>query len=726
MTHHLRRPRLIVVVLLLQLCASPCMAVDFLFNSFNETNPGVRLIPDARVDSSVIRLTNDTNQYSLGRVFYPTRIPIIIGGSNSTVLTSFSTSFVFSVLPEISTSPGFGLAFVLSNWTNPPNALASQFFGLFTNATVAFQAPLLAVEFDTGQNPEFNDPDGNHIGIDLNNIESAKTETAGYYNSSGGFVPVDMRTGQNIRVWIEFNGPDFEINVTVAPIGVSRPALPSLSYRDPSIVDYVSNEMFVGFSASKTTWVEAQRILSWSFSDTGEARDLNTTNLPVFRLPPSSGSNSLSPGAIAGIAIGSAAFAATIALGSYWLWRKSKKEGEEEEEEIEDWELEYWPHRFSYDELTEATNHFSKDLLLGSGGFGKVYKGMLENGTEIAVKCVNHDSKQGLREFMAEISSMGRLQHKNLVQMRGWCRKSNELMLVYDYMPNGSLDRYIFAKSTNLLNWKQRRQILADVAEGLNYLHHGWDQVVIHRDIKSSNVLLDSEMRGRVGDFGLAKLYGHNEVATTTRVVGTLGYLAPELASIAVPTEASDVYSFGVVVLEVACGRRPIELGSAAEDDTVLLDFVRDLYAEGRVVDAADQKVRGEYSFEEMETLLKLGLACCHPDPVRRPNMKEVAAVLIGEDDASVAPLTDLQTEFPGDGDGGDELALLHDTGKEIFFVVYYLSSRYRYTKAYAVDVKLQTVEQDFILRNSIYVAVVSSSYLMECTMLQLFQLQLL
>ncbi|CAN0846620.1 L-type lectin-domain containing receptor kinase S.1 [Linum grandiflorum] len=631
-----RHHRPLIVLLLLQLLA-PCLGVDFIFNSFNASTPGVRLIPDARVDSSVIRLTNDTNQYSLGRVFYPTRIPILrsSNSSNSTFLSSFSTSFVFSVLPEIATSPGFGLAFVLSNWTNPPNAIASQYFGLFTNATVPFQAPLLAVEFDTGRNTEFNDPDGNHIGIDLNNIESVKTET----------VPVDMRNGQNVRAWIEFDGPSFQINVTVAPVGIPRPSLPTLTYRDPSIANYVSAEMFVGFSASKTTWVEAQRILSWSFSDTGEARDLNTTNLPVFRLP-SSASDSLSPGAVAGIAIGCAAFLAT----------NKNKQGEEEEEEIEDWEHEYWPHRFSYDELTQATNGFSKDLLLGSGGFGKVYKGTLENGTEIAVKCVNHDSKQGLREFMAEISSMGRLQHKNLVQMRGWCRKSNELMLVYDYMPNGSLDRYIFAKSIKLLNWKQRRQILADVAEGLNYLHNGWDQVVIHRDIKSSNILLDSEMRGRVGDFGLAKLYGHNEIPNTTRVVGTLGYLAPELASIAVPTEGSDVYSFGVVVLEVACGRRPIELGTAAEDDTVLLDWVRDKYAEGRVVEAADEKVKGEFGLEEMETVLKLGLACCHPDPVRRPNMKEVAAVLVGEDGGS----TELQTDFGGGGDvdSGNELVL--------------------------------------------------------------------
>lgn len=622
---------------------SPASAVDFLLNSFsgaaNTTN--VTLINDARFDSSVVRLTNDSNQFSYGRAFYPTRIAMRRGtndgnsSSNNTSVTSFSTRFVFSVLPEISTSPGFGLCFVLTNFTSPPGALASQYFGLFTNATVPTVAPLFAVEFDTGRNPEFNDPDDNHIGIDLNNIESAVTQSAGYYNSTGAFVPIQMKDGRNVQAWIEFDGENLEINVTVAPIGVPRPSRPTLTYRDPAIANYLSDEMFVGFSASKTQWIEAQRILAWSFSDTGVAREINTTNLPVFLLPESS--SSLSAGAIAGIAIGCAVFVIVSASLGFWFWRKRKLKCEEEDDDIEDWELEYWPHRFSHDELSDATNGFSADQLLGSGGFGKVYKGTLPNKTEIAVKCVNHDSKQGLREFMAEISSMGRLQHKNLVQMRGWCRRGNILMLVYDYMPNGSLNRWIFDKPKSLLSWSQRRRVLADVAEGLSYLHGGYDQVVVHRDIKSSNILLDSEMRGRLGDFGLAKLYGHNEVPNTTRVVGTLGYLAPELATVAAPTAASDVYSFGVVVLEVACGRRPIEMNKA-EEEAVLIDWVRDLYDQGRVAEAADGRIRGEYAVEEMEVVLKLGLACCHPSPLRRPTMVEVVAVLIGERAATSAP----------------------------------------------------------------------------------------
>ncbi|KAI3941225.1 hypothetical protein MKX01_029799 [Papaver californicum] len=573
----------ILVFLILLTTSSSINALDFLFNSFNTSD--LTLIQDAKVDSSVIRLTNDTNQFSIVRAFYPLPIPIKTNSNNNTQISSFSTSFVFSILPQITSSPGFGLAFVLSTSTSPPGAISGQYFGIFSNSTVPTVSPLLAIEFDTGRNPEFNDLDENHVGIDLNNVESAKTQTAGYYNSSNGdeFVPVNMRNGQNIRVWIEFDGTRFEINVTIAPVGVSKPSKPLLAYRDSVIADYVSDQMFIGFSASEVTWIEPQRILAWSFSDTGSiARDINVTGLPVF-LPDSSSSSSISAGAIAGIVIGS--FLCISLNGKF-------HSGGEEDNEIEEWELEYWPHRFSYEELYESTKGFSRDELLGFGGFGKVYKGTQQNGTEVAVKCVSHDSKQGLREFMAEISSMGRLQHKNLVHIKGWCRKGSELMLVYDYLPNG------------ILNWIGRQQVMIDVAEGLHYLHYGWDQVVLHRDIKSSNILLDTEMRGRLGDFGLAKLYQHGQVPGTTRVVGTLGYLAPELA----------------------------------------------------LSKCVDVRIAGEYRSDEIERVLKLGLACCHPVPRQRPTMKEVVAVLLGESSSSVAQPGHLLSHLSRNGGSGEDV----------------------------------------------------------------------
>ncbi|KAK9113632.1 hypothetical protein Syun_020429 [Stephania yunnanensis] len=538
----------------------------------------------------------------------------------------------------------------------PPNAIPGQFFGLFSNSTSPSPRPLLAVEFDTGRNTEFNDPDENHVGIDLNNPESVSLHSAGYFSSNASFVPIDMKSGQNIRAWIDFDPTTFQINVTIAPITIPRPSKALIAYRSVLIKNYVSPEMFVGFSASKVTWVEAQRVLAWSLSDSGVAREINTSNLPVFE-PESKRSRGLSGGGIAGVSIGGVGFLVVLGFvvwGLCWWWRRRVSNTNVwsggEDDEIEEWELEYWPHRFSHEELVEATRGFSSDELLGSGGFGRVYRATLRpssssndhknnNNTvaEVAVKCVSHDSKQGFREFMAEISSVGRLQHKNLVQMRGWCRKSNELMLVYDYMPNGSLNKWIFDKPKKVLNWEGRRRVLIDVAEGLSYLHHGWDQVVLHRDIKSSNILLDSEMRARLGDFGLAKLYQHGQAPNTTRVVGTLGYLAPELANVASPTAASDVYSFGVVVLEVVCGKRPIDTWS--EDEPLLIDRVRDLYEERRLSEGADERIAGEYKVEEMEIVMKLGLACCHPDPSHRPTMKDVVAVLIGRTRRRQLPL---------------------------------------------------------------------------------------
>ncbi|CAA6667995.1 unnamed protein product [Spirodela intermedia] len=592
---------------LLSLCRvfSPVSGVDFLLNSIK---PGdLTLVRDARLEGSVVRLTNDSNQFSLGRAFYPAKLIMLRNSSGgAAAVSSFSTSFVFSVLPKDRSNPGFGIAFVLSATTAVPG-LTGQYFGLFSDNTTLVRAPLLA----------FREPDGNHVGIDLNFIESSVLAAAGYYRTgaAGGqeFVPVDMRSGRNVRAWVDFDGPRRLIEVTVAPVEVvQKPPRPLISYANPELTEYLSEKMFVGFSASKTQWVEAQRVLAWSLRDDGlPARDINTTGLPVFATAPPSSSSSPLKNLAAGLSGAAAALALGVGAFFFFHWRsRRRRRGGGEEDEMEEWEKEYWPHRFAYAELSAPAAR--------SGVGGET--------AEVAVKCVSHDSKQGLKEFMAEISSMGRLRHKNLVHIKGWCRRGKQLILVYDFMPNGSLSRGGGATA----GVEGRRRVLADVAEGLQYLHHGWDQVVLHRDVKSSNILLDDGMRGRLGDFGLAKLQQHGEAPSRTRVVGTLGYLAPELAREPAPTAASDVYSFGVVALEVACGRRPIEMAEdAEEDDFLLLEWVRSLYAGGRLLEAADPRLEGDYPPAEMELVLKLGMACCHPVPANRPSMKEVVALLL-------------------------------------------------------------------------------------------------
>lgn len=232
-----------------------------------------------------------------------------------------------------------------------------------------------------------------------------------------------------------------------------------------------------------------------------------------------------------------------------------------------------------------------------------------------------------MKEFMAEIAILGHLRHRNLVQLIGYCRHRQELLLVYDYMPNGSLDMYLHKKDKPTLGWDQRLHIIKGVAAGLVYLHEDWEQVVIHRDIKVSNVLLDDGMNGRLGDFGLARLHGHEADAHTTRVAGTWGYIAPELARLGKATKATDVYAFGIFLMEVACGRRPIE-ASAHGEPLVLADWVFNTWQTGSLVDAMDTRLEQDHVTEEIELVLKLGLLCSHSLPKERPCMRLVMQYL--------------------------------------------------------------------------------------------------
>lgn len=301
---------------------------------------------------------------------------------------------------------------------------------------------------------------------------------------------------------------------------------------------------------------------------------------------------------------------------------------------IEEWELTIGPHRYPYHDLRKATKGFRDRELLGRGGFGRVYHGVLpKSNTQIAVKRINHESKQGLPEFVAEIASIGRLRHRNLVQLLGWCRRRGDLLLVYDYMPYGSLDKYLFDQSNQsmVLNWDQRFRIIKGVASGLLYLHEGWEKVVIHRDIKASNVLLDVDFNGRLGDFGLARLHDHGTALGTTRVVGTLGYLAPETSRTGHVTTSSDVFAFGALLLEVVCGRRPIEHKTSTPEELVLVDWVWQKLNEGKITDVLDLKLKGQYNETEMIVLVKLGLMCSSDDPDARPSMRLVVRYLEGE-----------------------------------------------------------------------------------------------
>ncbi|MBA0785938.1 hypothetical protein Gotri_025509 [Gossypium trilobum] len=298
------------------------------------------------------------------------------------------------------------------------------------------------------------------------------------------------------------------------------------------------------------------------------------------------------------------------------------------------------PRRFSLVELAKVTNNF-KGEKLGEGGFGAVYRGHLGDlDTYVAVKRISKASKQGIKEYASEVKIISRLRHKNLVKLIGWCHEKHELLLVYEFMANGSLDSHLF-KGKSLLNWDVRYKIVQDLASALLYLHEEGDHCVLHRDIKTSNIMLNSNFNAKLGDFGLARLVDHAKGSQTTRLAGTMGYMAPECISSGKVSKESDVYSFGIVALEIACGRRSIE-PEYEESKASLVAWVWDSYGNQRLLDVADQKLCMVFDDKQIECLLIVGLWCVHPDPSSRPSIRQAIQVLSFE-----APLPELPGSRP-------------------------------------------------------------------------------
>nr|XP_016498881.1 PREDICTED: L-type lectin-domain containing receptor kinase IV.1-like [Nicotiana tabacum] len=604
--------------------------LGFTYNGFNRANLSLDGIAQL-TSKGLLQLTN-TSRLQKGHAFYPTPINFknLPNGSNF----SFSTTFVFAIVPSV--LPGHGMAFVIAPVGGLVDTLPSPFLGLFNdNTTGEATNHIFAVEFDTLQNREFNDIDGNHVGIDINGLKSVESKPAGYYGTNSVELKnMTLASGQPMQAWVDYNGVAKQINVTLAPMNMAKPNVPllSISY---DLSPILNKTMFIGFSGSTGSVVSTQYVLGWSFRMNGIAQGLDLARLPKLpRVGPKKQSKLL---LIALPLISAVVVVIAFSVLIYYVGRKKKFA-----ELLEDWELEYGPHRFKYKDLYFATKGFANKELLGFGGFGRVYRGVLPNSvTEIAVKKVSHESKQGLREFVAEIVSIGRLRHRNLVPLLGYCRRKGELLLVYECMPNGSLDKFLYDKPRRALNWNQRFRVIKGVASALVYLHEEWEQVVIHRDVKASNVLLDSELNAKLGDFGLARLYDHGSDPLTTHVVGTVGYLAPEQTRTGKATTWSDVYGFGAFLLEVACGRRPID-PRVSDEDIVLVDYVFSCWSRGDILEAIDQNLGNDYVKEEVELVLKLGLVCSQTQPTARPSMRQVLLYL--EDAMPLPELSLMQT----------------------------------------------------------------------------------
>ncbi|CAN8252658.1 unnamed protein product [Cochlearia groenlandica] len=586
----------------------------FVYESFlNQEN--LDLDNSAKVlPNGLLQLTN-TSDHQMGHAFYKKPIQF-----NSSGPVSFSTHFVCALVPKPGVEGGHGIAFVLSPSTDFSHAQATRYLGVFNASTNG--SNVLAIELDTVWHPEFNDIKGNHVGIDVNNpISVAVAPSSFYSDKKGSNESINLLSGNPTQVWVDYDGT--LLNVSIAPIEVEKPSRRLLSHPINLSETFPNvSRLFAGFAGATGNAVSDQYILWWSFSTSkGLLQRLDISKLPQvpgpITLPKKH--KKLSPVVIISV-VCLAILMLVVLIGVYF--RRKKKYSEVSET----WEKEFDAHRFSYRSLYKSTNGFSKDEFLGKGGFGEVYKGKLPQGREIAVKRVAHNGDEGVKQFVAEVVSMRCLKHRNLVPLFGYCRRKRELLLVSEFMPNGSLDEHLFDETKPVLSWPQRLVVVKGIASALWYLHTGADQVVLHRDVKASNIMLDAEFNGRLGDFGMARFHEHGGNAATTAAVGTVGYMAPELITMGAST-GTDVYAFGVFMLEVTCGRRPVEPQLQLEKRH-MIKWVCECWKKDSLLDATDPRLGDEYSPEEVEMVMKLGLLCSNIVPESRPTMEQVVLYL--------------------------------------------------------------------------------------------------
>ncbi|CAN6338996.1 unnamed protein product [Urochloa humidicola] len=648
------RPSLIVLCslyLFWMMCIHVPRAASLSFNlSFSQPQgPDLRQLinfsRDAYFSPDTIELTRnsrDTNsRSSVGRATYAQKVPLWDGATGE--MASFTTSFYFRISRDNGSYAGDGMAFFLGRPEPagiPPNS-TGRGLGLVpvsANGTGdgSGGSSIVAVEFDTFLNPENNDTSYSHVGIDVNSVNStaATNATTPTKNLTSGYKMMATVSYENatqlLAAELTINDTRFNVNTTI------------------DLRRYLPEFVSVGFSAATGELTELHQVLSWSFSST---------------LEPSKSKARL--GSILTPVLVPLLFLLACAAGLH-LWRNKRKRrrmggdgsssddsgyGQRGDHETAD-DLARGvlaasgPRRYAYRELAAATDNFAEDEKLGRGGFGSVYRGNLvvaAGERPVAIKMLSSESSaQGRKEFEAEVRIISRLKHRNLVQLLGWSDSRHGLLLVYELVAQGSLDKHLHSSGNDSdserswLPWPERYQIILGLGSALRYLHsttYEWEQCVVHGDIKPSNIMLDDARGTKLGDFGLARLGDHDgRWHTTKAVLGTAGYIDPEFVNTRHPSTRSDVYSFGIVLLEIVSGRPPVILQEGGLPPFLLLKWVWGLYGQGKIIDAADERLREGGDQRCMERVLIVGLWCAHPDQSERPSMVQAMHVLQSED----------------------------------------------------------------------------------------------
>ncbi|BFI34578.1 hypothetical protein MPTK2_5g90020P [Marchantia polymorpha subsp. ruderalis] len=531
-----------------------------------------------------------------------TQIPLQKSESDPTRTSiSFSTSFRFTIEPSNPNLRGDGMAFVMLSEGRQGSYGGA--FGVFDPRGHQI-ARTLAIEFDTFENSEFGDENINHVGVDLQDVNSTLARSAWE-------VSIDLAGNYSIYSWIDYNSSTQNLEVRISSDN-AKPSLPFIFYPLNLFDVFHPDELvYVGFSAANgiCECFNFYTVYDWTFSYVSDPEAIVQVSPPILpALPPEpGGGGKVQVALIAGVSL-----------------------------------------EFSFEQLCIATDHFKEESKLGQGASGAVYRGQLrDTGQLVAVKRVNPDSNQGLKGFLAEVSIISQIRHRNIVKLLGWYNERGNLLLVYELMPNGSLDKALFhpASPELVLPWKLRFRIISGSADALYYLHEGWRQQVIHRDFKSSNIMLDQDFNAMLGDFGLARMADHSRYPATTQIAGTFGYIAPEVAGSGKFTDKADVYAFGAVALVIACGR-PAFLFKAPVEQIFLVDWVWEKLDQESLFDVVDPRLGEEFDAKEMKLLLLLGLLWSHPNAGSRPTMREVVEILGGRVALPLVPSSKPQPHY--------------------------------------------------------------------------------
>ncbi|OAY35705.1 L-type lectin-domain containing receptor kinase IX.1 [Manihot esculenta] len=555
-----------------------------------------------------VEFTNVDFMCQVGRATYVEKVPI--WNSKTKQLSDFTTHFSFFIDIQGRNQYGSGLAFFLAPvGSHIPLNSAGGFFGLYNFSNIySYESQIVHIEFDSYFNREW-DPLFLHVGINNNSLQSAAVTR---WNAR-------FHTGDPADVWITYNATTKNLSLSWK---YQTTSLPEENTSLSLIIDLTTvlpEWVAIGFSASTSNRIERHVLQSWKFNSTLEMHEEKENNSKKIIL-----TTSLSvTGGFLLVAVG--------AFLVFWM-RKKKREKTKEKMKLilmnDEIESVAGPRRYSYEDLVLATNNFSRERRLGRGGFGAVYKGYnIHSGKAFAVKKITKRSNIDVRnEYMAEVKIISQLRHRNLVPITGWCHEKGEFLLVYEFMPNGSLDSHLFKKKIPL-TWTARYRIALGLANALLYLHEGPERCVLHRDIKASNIMLDSNVEARLGDFGLA-LFMEPDLGPETRgLAGTNGYMAPEYIRTRRASKESDVYSFGLVALEIVTGRMAVDPIGEEDEAITLVRWVWDLYETGELNKAVDG-ILTDFDETQVKCLLIVGLWCAYPDKNKRPSIMQAIQVL--------------------------------------------------------------------------------------------------